>query len=89
MRGELIQNAITGPSGTPLANSAAIKGMTPQEHIGMVAPTIAAPAIAIISLRLKIALMRSENPDTVTHAEIPTLIRKNGRIDMVASNQPD
>ena len=81
INGELIQNAITGPSGTPLASIAAIRGITPHEHKGMVAPTIAAPAMAIFSLLLNTALIRSAKPDTVTHAEIPTLNRKNGKID--------
>jgi hypothetical protein len=81
INGELIQNAITGPRGTPLASIAAIRGITPHEHKGMVAPTIAAPAMAIFSLRLNTALIRSAKPDTVTHAEIPTLSRKNGKID--------
>jgi len=83
INGELIQNAITGPSGTPLANRAAIKGITPHEHKGMVAPTIAAPAMAIFSLRLNTALIRSAKPDTVTHAEIHTLNRKKGKIDQI------
>jgi hypothetical protein len=81
INGELTQNAITGPSGTPLANIAAIKGITPHEHKGTVAPTMAAPAMAIFSLLLNTALIRSAKPDTVTHAEIPTLNRKKGKID--------
>ena len=43
INGELIQKAMTGPSGTPLASMAAIKGIPPQEHKGMIAPTMAAP----------------------------------------------
>jgi hypothetical protein len=81
INGELTQNAITGPSGTPLASIAAIRGITPHEHKGMVAPTIAAPAMAIFSLRLNTALIRFAKPDTVTQAEIPTLNRKKGKID--------
>ena len=36
--GEASQNAITGASGTPVASSAAITGMTPQEQNGDSAP---------------------------------------------------
>ena len=46
---ELIQSAMTGPSGTPLDSKAAISGIIPQEHNGMIAPTMAAPAMAIFS----------------------------------------
>jgi hypothetical protein len=34
MTGEASQNAMTGPSGTPMASSAAMSGMTPQEQNG-------------------------------------------------------
>jgi len=89
INGELNQKAITGPKGIPAANKAAINGMTPQEHNGTVAPTSADPIIATGSLRLKTALIRSEKPDTVTHAEIETLIMKKGRMDQIALTTKD
>ncbi len=42
MRGEAIQNAMTGASGTPMLSNAAIRGMTPQEQNGDSAPNAAA-----------------------------------------------
>ena len=47
IKGELIQNAITGPSGTPAASKAAIKGITPQEQSGASDPKRAAARITI------------------------------------------
>jgi len=43
--GEASQNAITGASGTPMTNSAAINGMTPHEQNGESAPMAAANPI--------------------------------------------
>ena len=40
INGALTQKAITGPRGTPLASIAAISGIRPHEHKGIVAPTI-------------------------------------------------
>jgi hypothetical protein len=45
MIGEASQNAITADSGTPIASSAAIKGITPHEQNGESAPTSAAGTI--------------------------------------------
>ncbi len=50
INGEASQNAMTGASGTPMAKSAAISGMTPQEQKGDSAPTSAA-AGTIIAIR--------------------------------------
>ena len=44
--GDAIQNAITGASGTPAPNMAAINGITPQEQKGDSAPTNAAKMVA-------------------------------------------
>jgi hypothetical protein len=81
MRGELSQKAMTGPSGTPLERSAAIRGMTPQEQIGTTEPMSAAARIAVPSFRAKTLRILSEKPETVTQAESATLAMKKGRIE--------
>ena len=45
--GDASQNAITGASGTPIASSAAISGITPQEQNGDSAPIRAAATIMV------------------------------------------
>ena len=45
IEGEAIQNDITGASGTPPINRAAMTGITPQEQKGLKAPTAVARKI--------------------------------------------
>ena len=48
MTGDASQNAMTAESGTPIASSAAINGMTPHEQNGDSPPKIAAIRIIVI-----------------------------------------
>ncbi len=73
IRGELIQKAMIGASGTPPVSMAAISGRTPQEQNGTVAPASAAPATATFSLRVNTTLIVSEKPETVAQAEADML----------------
>ncbi len=47
IKGDASQNAITADSGTPMASSAAINGITPQEQNGDSAPISAAKTTMI------------------------------------------
>ena len=74
-------HALDGPAPVP-----SMPGVDRLSIAGLVeaageAAELGLPAMAIFSLRLNTALIRSAKPDTVTHAEIPTLNKKNGKID--------
>jgi hypothetical protein len=60
--GDETQNAMTGARGTPLANMAAINGMTPQEQNGERAPAKDAAAIVITGLPEKVRAMSLSAP---------------------------
>ena len=66
MVGEAIQKDMMGASGTPLASSPAITGMTVQEQKGLNAPTAVAATIAmpiLLSKARRIALLKIELVD--------------------------
>ena len=62
INGEASQNAITGASGTPVASSAAITGMTPQEQNGESAPIRLAKTIMISARPVKARAIRFSAP---------------------------
>jgi hypothetical protein len=68
MTGEASQNAMTGPSGTPMASSAAISGMTPQEQNGDSAPNAAASTIMVTGRPVKALAIRLSAPAALAAA---------------------
>jgi hypothetical protein len=66
MDGDANQNVITGARGTPPISSAAITGITEQEHNGLNAPTNVARKMAVIGRAVKARLMYLEAPDIFT-----------------------
>jgi hypothetical protein len=63
MEGEEIQNAITGPSGTPPISREAITGITPQEQKGLKAPTSVARKMETTGFLFKALLIYPDAPD--------------------------
>ena len=66
MEGDAIQKDMTGAKGTPLINSAAMIGITPQEQKGLKAPTTVARRIAAIGPASKARFIYLEAPDIFT-----------------------
>lgn len=60
--GEAIQKARTGANGTPLANRAATRGITPQEQKGDSAPTMDAITTAFTGFPEKASAMSWSAP---------------------------
>ena len=62
INGDASQKAITGASGTPVASSAAITGMTPQEQNGDSAPVRLARMIMYAGRPVKARAIRFSAP---------------------------
>ena len=60
--GEASQKAMTADKGTPIANKAAIKGMTPQEQKGESPPAAAAIRIITMGEPVKARAIRPSAP---------------------------
>ena len=78
MRGEAIQNAMTGASGTPAPRRPAMIGTTPQEQKGEKAPNSAARKIAVMGRLVKARAIWRSRPVALVQAAASTDIRKNG-----------
>ena len=70
MIGEASQNAMTAESGTPIARSAAIRGMTPQEQKGESPPASAPSPIISSGAPTNAFAMRLSAPVAPAHAAI-------------------
>lgn len=73
--GEASQNAITADSGTPMAKSAAMSGITPQEQKGESPPASAASPIITAGAPVKARAIRLSAP--VAPAQAATRIDRN------------
>jgi len=76
--GEAIQNDITGASGTPLASSPAMTGMTVQEQKGLKAPTAVASSTESPGREAKALRMASFISSMLIMTLRNMLNRKNG-----------
>jgi len=70
MIGEASQKAITAESGTPIANRAAISGITPQEQKGEMPPASAPSPIINRGVPVKALAIRLSAPVAPAHAAI-------------------
>jgi hypothetical protein len=78
--GDAIQKAITGGSGTPPINKAAMTGITPHEQKGLKAPTRVASNIAVIGPASKARFMCLEAPDIFTATAIGIVNARYGQM---------
>ena len=85
IKGEASQNAITAGTGTPIARSAAIKGITPQEQNGDIPPNNAAKTIMMDIRPWNAFAMRLSAPLARAHAATPMAKTKNGAMPVSAS----
>jgi hypothetical protein len=79
IRGEASQNAMTGASGTPMARSAAISGITPQEQKGESAPASAPIAIIAAGAPVKARAISPSAPVAPAQPAIRTDSSQEGR----------
>ena len=82
IRGDEIQNAITGANGTPAANRPAMIGTTPQEQNGENAPKMEARKIAVMGRLLNTRAICWSRPVALVQAAARTDSKKNGAIKL-------
>jgi hypothetical protein len=78
--GEAIQKDMTGAKGTPLINSAAMTGITPQEQNGLKAPTAVARMMAITGLAVRARFTYLAAPDILIATAMGMVINKYGQM---------
>ena len=80
MIGEASQKAITAESGTPIANRAAINGITPQEQKGEIPPASAPSPIINSGVPVKALAIRLSAPVAPAHAATAIDNTRNGAV---------
>lgn len=80
MIGDASQNAMTAERGTPIASSAAINGMTPQEQNGDNPPASAPNNIINTGAPVKAFAIRLSAPVAPAHAAIPMDNKRYGAV---------
>ena len=80
MIGEASQKAMTADKGTPIARSAAISGITPQEQKGDKPPARAPRAIIISGAPVNALAIRLSAPVAPAHAAIAIERIRNGAV---------
>ena len=86
MIGEASQKAITAESGTPIANRAAISGITPQEQKGEMPPASAPSPIINRGVPVKALAIRLSAPVAPAHAAIAIDNTRKGAVLSSALN---
>ena len=80
MTGEASQKAMTADKGTPMASSAAISGITPQEQKGDTAPASAARRIISAGAPVKARAIRLSAPVAPAQAAMPMDKSRKGAV---------